>query len=170
MSGLGLDPSRLAGTVAFATVAIVCAAAARIAPRRAPLWGVLGAVYLALLAEVLVGLRYRLHDAFNDWLQARGWYASRGEWQGELLAGMLVAVVALVAFACWRHRRDRAAMAAIVVTAIGVSLFAIETVSVHRIDAIMYAPAGPIVALAWMWIAVSALVSVAAAAAIAGRR
>jgi hypothetical protein len=167
---VGLDPSRLAGTAAFATVALACAAAAWVAPRRATLWWALGAVHLALLAEVLIGARYRLHDAFNDWLQARGWYAARGEWQGELLLGILVAAVGVVALACWRHRRDGAALVAIAVTAVGVSLFAVETVSVHGVDAIMYAPAGPIVALAWMWIGVSALVSAAAAAAIAGRR
>ena len=160
MSGVGLDPSRLAGTVAFAATAVACGVVAWTAPRRATLWWTLAAVQLALLAELLLGLRYRLHGSFNDLLQQRGWYASRGEWQVELLVTALVFVIALVAFACWRHRRDGAATAAIIGTALGAALFATETVSLHRIDAIMYAPAGPVVALAWMWIAVSALVGV----------
>jgi hypothetical protein len=170
MSGVGLDPSRLAGAIAFAMAAIACALAAAIAPRRAVLWRTLGVVELVLVAEVLLGLRYRLHGAFDELLQQRGWYASRGQWQGELLVAALVPVIVLVAFACWRHRGDGAATVAIIATALGASLFATETVSLHRIDAIMYAPAGPVVALAWMWIAVSVLVSAAAAAAIARSR
>jgi hypothetical protein len=49
-------------------------------------------------------------------------------------------------------------VAAIVGTAVGVSLLGAETVSLHRIDAVMYAQAGPLVVLAWMWIAASTVV------------
>jgi hypothetical protein len=78
-----------------------------------------------------------------------------------------VLVAAVVLFAAWRHRDDAAATLAIIGTAAGVSLFGSETISLHRIDAVMYAEAGPLVVLAWMWIATSAVV---VAAALARRR
>lgn len=165
MSGLGvaLDPTRLAGTLAFGTAALACLRAAAASRRRpASLWWSLGALQLVCVLEVLLGLRYGLHETFNGLLQDRGWYASRGAWQGELLLAALGGVGTIVALACWRHRDDAAAIVAVVGTALGVSVLGTETISLHRIDAIMYAPAGPLVALAWMWIAAAALVTAAA--------
>lgn len=158
-----LDPTRLAGTLAFGTAALGClyvAASAR--SQRTSVWWILGAVQLVCLLEVLLGLRYGLHNAFGRLLKDRGWYASRDQWQAELLVGAVVLVAAAAACACWRHRHDGAAMLAIVGTALGVSVLGAETVSPHRLDAIMYTPAGPWVVLAWMWLAASAVVTVAA--------
>ena len=164
MSGLGivLDPTRLAGTLAFGTAALACLRAATAGGRPASPWWSLGALQLLCLLEVVLGLRYGLHETLNGLLRDRGWYASRGAWQAELLLAALGVVATVVALACWRHRGQRAAIVAIVGTAVAVSVLGTETISLHRIDAIMYASLGPLVGLAWMWIAASALVTAAA--------
>jgi hypothetical protein len=164
MSGLVLDPTRVAGTLAFGTAALACLRAGALAPRRAVTWWILAALQVACVVEVLLGTRYGLHEALNRVLQARGWYASRGQWQAELLAATLALIAGAMLYSAWRHRDDAAATLAIVGTAMGVALFVAETISLHRIDAVMYAEVGPLVVLAWMWIATSAFVIVAALA------
>lgn len=119
-------------------------------------------VQVVCLVEVLLGLRYGLHASFNVLLQEHGWYASRAQWQAGLLVAAIALVAAAAAVACWRGRDEGAAPMAIVGTALGVSLLGAETVSLHRLDAIMYTPAGPLVVLAWMWITASAVVIAAA--------
>jgi len=166
VSGLNIvfDPTRVAGTVAFGAAALACFHAAAVTPRRSYLWWLLGAVQLACLLEVLLGLRYGWHDTVKSLLQERGWYASRGQWQAELLAVALALIAVLAIFAAWRHRVDGAGRVAIAGTALGVSLLGTEAISLHRVDAIMYARLGPFDALVWMWLAAAAIVVTAALA------
>ena len=164
MSGFGVvfDATRLTGTVAFATAALACLRAAVVAPRGGSVWWALGAVQLACVLEVLLGLRYGLHTVVDSLLQERGWYASRGDWQAELLFAVLALIAAIAAFIAWRQRDDGAKTAAIIGTALGVSLLGTETISLHRIDAVMYTQAGPLAVVVWMWLAAAAIVVVAA--------
>ena len=157
-----LDATRIAGALAFGTAALACLRAARVAPRRPALWRVLGAVQLLCVLEVLLALRYELHDVAIGLLQEHRWYASRGQWQPALLGAALMPLAALAAWAAWRHRADGARIAAIAGTALGVSLLGTETISLHRIDAVMYWQAGPFVVVVWLWLA-AALVVIAAA-------
>lgn len=100
-------------------------------------------------------------------LQARDSYAARSDWQVTLLPAVLLMLAVAGALAAWRHGRDGAGMVAIVGTTLAVSLLVTETISLHRIDVLMYLPVGPWVALAWAWVAAAAAV---AAAAISSRR
>jgi hypothetical protein len=43
------------------------------------------------------------------------------------------------------------------------ALFAVETVSLHTIDAIFYRPVGPVLLIGWLWAAASAGICAAAA-------
>lgn len=165
MSGLGvtLDATRIAGSLAFGAAALACLRAAGVTPRRPALWWVLGAVQLFCVLEVLLGLRYGLHDTAIGLLQEHRWYASRVQWQAELLGAALALVAAIAGWTAWRHRDDGTRIAAIAGTAFGVSLLGAETISLHRIDALMYAQAGPFVVVVWLWLAAAAVVVVAAA-------
>ncbi|MEO8312378.1 MAG: hypothetical protein ABI520_14505 [Caldimonas sp.] len=157
-----LDATRVAGSLAFGAAALACLRAARVAPRGRVLWWVLGTVQLFCVLEVLFALRYELHDIATGLLQEHRWYASRGQWQAELLGTGLALIAAIAGWAAWRHRDDGARTAALAGTALGVSVLGAETISLHRIDALMYSQAGPFVVVVWLWLA-AALVVVAAA-------
>ena len=116
--------------------------------------------------EILLNLRYRFRAAIIPLLQDRGWYAiahARGR-----SASIVVALLVGTALAVWlwrRHRGDGAARGAIVGTALALLLLVVETISLHRVDALMYAEAGPLVRLAWAWVAAAAIVIASALAA-----
>ena len=71
---------------------------------------------------------------------------------------------ALAAWVWRRHRDDGAALGAIAGTALALMLLVVETISLHRVDAVMYAEAGPLVLLAWAWIGAAAIVIASALA------
>ena len=76
---------------------------------------------------------------------------------------------ALAAWVARRHRDDGAALGAIAGTALALMLLVVETISLHRVDALMYAQAGPLVLLAWAWIGAAAIVIASALAASSDR-
>ena len=79
------------------------------------------------------------------------------------MAALLIGT-AVAAWAGRRHRYDGAELGAIVGTALALMLLVVETISLHRVDAVMYAQAGPLVLLAWAWIGAAAIVIVSALA------
>lgn len=149
------DATQLVGLAAFAGAALACARAAAAAlgsPKW--LWRGLAGAHVAMGIDVLLGLRYRVHDFADALLQMQGLYASRGE--GQL--GLLIAAACLAAGAVVAMTRSRGldawAIGAALATAVGVWLFVVETISLHGLDAVMYAPAGPIRVIGWCWAAV----------------
>jgi hypothetical protein len=163
-----LDVTRVTGVLAFGAAALACATLAiSRRPRHPALWASLAVVQMLCAVEVLFGFRYGLHDLANGALLERGWYGSRGDWQALLLGAGVAAICALGLLAAWQSRADRYAAVAIVGAALGVSVLLAETISLHRIDVVMYASLGPFVGLVWMWIAAASMV---AAAALATRR
>jgi len=113
----------------------------------------------------VLNLRYRFRAALIPLLQERGWYASRTAWQGAAIVAAVLIGTGLTAWAWRRHRDDGAALGAIAGTALALLLLAVETISLHRVDAVMYAEAGPLVRLAWAWVGAAAIVIAAALAA-----
>jgi hypothetical protein len=72
---------------------------------------------------------------------------------------------ALAAWLWRRHRDDGgAALGAITGTVLALMLLVVETISLHRVDAVMYAEAGPLVLLAWAWVGAAAIVIASALA------
>ena len=160
-----MDANAVAGLSAFAAAAVACVRVALRRGRSAALWCSLGALHALCALEILLDLRYRLRAVLIPLLQDRGWYASRAAWQGAAIVAALLIGTALAAWAGRRHRHDGAALGAIVGTAIALMLLVVETVSLHRIDAVMYAEAGPLVLLAWAWVGAAAIVIASALAA-----
>ena len=160
-----MDANVVAGLSAFGAAALACLRSSLGRARSAALWGALAALQAACALEILLNLRYRFRNAILPLMQERGWYASRTTWQGAAIIAALLVGTALVAWAWRRHRGDGAALGAIAGTALALMLLAVETISLHRVDAVMYADAGPLVLLAWAWIGAAAIVIASALAA-----
>jgi len=160
-----MDANAVAGLSAFAAAAAACL---RVALRRrgaAALWGTLAALHAFWALEILLNLRYRFRAALIPLLQDRGWYGSRTTWQGAAIVAALLIGTALAGWLWRRHRGDGAAVGAIVGTALALMLLVVETISLHRVDAVMYAQVGPLVLLVWTWIGAAAIVIASALAA-----
>jgi hypothetical protein len=145
------NPTQVAGLLAFAASTLAClwAVRRRGAARRA--WLALAAVHALLWLDILFNTRHRLHDGVNRALHAIGWYEQR-LW---LQAALLVALLA-VAVMAWRARRR--AGAALAATAVLLALVLVEAVSWHESDRVLYATLGPLLLIAYAWIACAAVV------------
>jgi len=160
-----IDANAVAGLSAFAAAAAACLRVALRRDRSAALWATLAALHAAWALEIVLNLRYRFRAALIPLLQERGWYASRTAWQGAAIVAAVLIGTGLTAWAWRRHRDDGAALGAIAGTALALLLLAVETISLHRVDAAMYAEAGPLVRLAWAWLGAAAIVIASALAA-----
>ena len=160
-----MDANAVAGLSAFAAAAAACLRVSLRRGRSAALWGTLAALHAAWALEIVLNLRYRFRAAIIPLLQDRGLYASRTAWQGAAIVAALLIGIALAAWIWRRHRDDGAALGAIAGTALALMLLVVETISLHRVDAVMYAQAGPLLLLPWAWIGAAAIVIVAAWAA-----
>jgi hypothetical protein len=169
LAGAQLNANAIAGLCGFAVASAACLGVAWRRAGSGVLWWRLGALHGLCALEILLNLRYRGHDLVVPMLERRGWYGARQGWQGAAVVVALVVAAALTWLAARRQRGDGAAIGAVVGTSLAFSLFAVETISLHRIDAVMYVEAGPLLALAWMWLAASAIVTLSALAALAAQ-
>jgi hypothetical protein len=143
------NPTQLAGLLAFAASTAACAWAARY--RHSSGWGALAAVHAALWLDILLNTRHRLHDAVNAGLRALGLYESR-VW---LQAALLLALAALAVLA-WRS--GRRASAAVEATLVLIALLLVEAISWHESDRVLYTHLGPLLLVAYAWLACAAVV------------
>jgi hypothetical protein len=74
---------------------------------------------------------------------------------------LALTTVCVLAALRWRSA-DADATRALAATAGAVSLFVVESISLHGIDAIMYASVGPVLAIALFWAAAAAIVTASA--------
>jgi hypothetical protein len=153
------NPTQITGVLAFAVAAIVCALAARRSRgRAASVWKLLAVLQIVFVVEIVLGLRHLIHGGVDAVLQDRGWYAQRQPVQLGLLAVTLVAgIAALVAVLRW-CRSHRAVAPAVLASCAVVGLFALEMISLHAIDAVLYRLVGPVMLIAVLWAACAAVV------------
>jgi hypothetical protein len=147
------NPTQLAGLLAFAASTAACVWAAR--RRNSGGWTVLAVVHAALWLDILLDTRHRLHDVVNAALLAVGLYGSR-VW---LQAALLLALAAVVVLA-WRARRR--AGVAVAATAVLVALLLVEAISWHESDRLLYTHLGPLLLIAYAWLACAGVVVFAA--------
>ncbi len=160
MLALYSNPTQVVGQASFALAALACAWVGR---RQASPWRTLAAVQALWVLELCVELRLRSHDGVDALLQSRGWYAGRAAVQVGLLAALLLAVLALAATTLPRWwRRDPAGTLAILATAAIGALFLIETISLHAVDAVMYATTWGVMTVGWLWAGAALIVVVTA--------
>jgi hypothetical protein len=156
IEALHTNPTQLIGLLAFACAAIACARTARARHERA--WWWLCAACSGFVLEVAIGLRHRTHDLVDALLQAEGSYASRAPVQIGLLAVALVLSAGTLLWLMRARRTDPNLKAAAVGCAIALWLFLIEAISLHGVDAVMYAYIGPVYLIGWAWAATALLV------------
>jgi hypothetical protein len=129
-------------------------------------WLLLASLHLACWSEMLFEGRYRLHEAVNAVLKAQGWYWERQSLQVNLIMGTLILLTMALAAVVVRNKATAElgvnGVLAAAGTLVALTLFAVECVSLHVLDAIMYTHAGPFMVIGWLWAAATALVVVAA--------
>ncbi len=138
------NATQVAGLLAYAAAALACGWAWR--RTRRGTWAALAAVHALLWLDILLDTRHRLHDGVSAVLSALGLYGSRVVLQAALLLG--VAVLALLA---WRRRRRVGA--AVAATLLLLALVLIEAISWHESDRVLYTHFGPLLLVAYAWIA-----------------
>ena len=159
LNDLHTDPTQLTGLLAFALSAFACWHAAKL---RGSTWRALAVAQLACFAEVLVGLRLRVHDLADFLLQGNGWYGARQSAQIPLLVISVLLSIAWAVVVVIRWRRNVDVCIAVLATSAVVALFVIELISLHGVDAIMYVTIGPVLLIGVAW-AAGALVVAASA-------
>ena len=168
MVALPVNATQATGLAALLAACVLAALAAKAHHGRdRHVWAALALVHALLMLDILVGARYALHDAVDDYLVFLGLYGVRRILQAFLLlalammiAGTLVWIWRTPVYAAIVRARARTAAAATLAVA---AVFAIETISLHQIDAFLYAHIGPVLVIGWLWASTALVVAIAAA-------
>ena len=152
----GNNPTQLSGLLSFAATTIACLIAIR-RSNDARTWGVLALMNCLFLIEIFSGLRFHIHDLVDTILVANGWYAQRSWVQTSLdISVVTIVFVFMTHFIFRRLPAGRGARAAASITLVILAQFAMETVSLHALDAIFYQLIGPVLLIGWLWAITSA--------------
>src|SRR5690606_12386341 len=128
--------------------------------RPAPPARVLAAANGLMAAECALGLRHTLHNKMI-WLLGE-YYRERLPFQVALLLAASLAALTLLAMR-WSRVTDAPDTTPLMATGAALLLFALETISLHAIDRLLYLRAGPILVIGWLWIAAGSLTIISAA-------
>lgn len=159
----GTNPTQLIGVLSFALTTIACLLATY-RSRDARTWKVLALLNALFFVEIIVGLRFRVLDLARTHLQEKGLYLQlHGEDQAVVIVALMAAAVILVLLLLFLPRvAGPAARVGTSLTILLLALFAIETVSLHDIDAVFYRRVGPVLLVGWLWATASVGILVAA--------
>ena len=159
---LGDSPTELIGIASFAVAAWACWRAGRVAGST---WRKLAFLQAAAAIEIATRGRYHLHALVDQIADVDGWYAQRKPVQLVLIALLIVTALTGWIVASRDRELSRVTLIALVVTIGTMLLFAVETVSLHEIDAILYAQVGTVRAVAFGWVSAATIVASSARAA-----
>jgi uncharacterized membrane protein YGL010W len=132
--------------------------------RDAPTWKLLALINFLFPIEIICGFRFLIHGLATTMLQTEGLYARMHGGIQEII-NILIAIIALIFVTLLLFRRQvagGAARVAVSITIVVVALFAIETVSLHALRAVIYQPIGPVLMIGWLWAIAAAGVCLAA--------
>ena len=166
LDGFGINLTQLTGLLCFAAAVLACMIAARRSDRRdARVWWGLAFTNGLFLLEVYFGLRHRIHDHFVERLMAEGEYGQRRGMQEFIIISLATMALICGTLFVFSRRLGGAVRIAASLTIALAMLFAVETVSLHALDAIYYRPIGPILLIGWIWAVAAAGICLAAFAA-----
>ena len=153
------NPTQVTGLIVFVASALSCGwTVRRTSGRLAVLWRCLAVAQFLFLLEIMLGLRHQVHGWVDALLQQQGWYAHRRPVQVALLAlsfvGLGFALTPMLRMFSGSPWVRLAAIASFVVLV----LFGLEMISLHQIDTVLYCPVGPVMLIAWMWVALGVMV------------
>jgi len=104
------------------------------------------------MLEIFIGLRHRLHDLAVAALLAHSEYGERSSIQEIIISSFAVVAIGLAAVIFFCHKDVVGSAKVVTGITIAVSLlFAIETVSLHAVDAVFYHPVGSVMIIGWIW-------------------
>ena len=148
----GINPTQLTGLLSFLAAATACVIAALRSTRpNARIWQVLGFINGIFLIEIIFGLRHRIHDYLVALLRAEGEYGQRRGMQELVLIGLgTIALICVMLLLFSRSLAGNVRIAGGLTIAL-LALFAIETVSLHSLDALLYGSIGPVALIGWLW-------------------
>jgi hypothetical protein len=158
VDAVSVDTTQWVGILGFGVAALLCA---RVARNGSPNWWILASLNALLIVEIVAGWRYRVHDLADVLLLNRGLYESRQPWQMAMIAVALV--VLLAAGLSVRVRIHSAALASAVTgLCFAISIFVIEAISLHAVDAVLHHSLGPLKVIAFFWLTACAWTGLAA--------
>lgn len=114
------------------------------------IWLFSGIAFALLVIEVAIGTRYEFLALVRNQLKANESYGLRHGWQIGFFFVLAMLMFTSVLSAV-RQKRNGALSALLVLTLV----FAIETISWHVVDAVLYRDIGPIKLIGVLWIAAS---------------
>jgi hypothetical protein len=169
--GFTTNPTQLTGLLSFIAATIACLLAARRSILRdARTWYLLAFANFFFLIEICFGLRLRIHERAVEILKTRGIYnLLHGSYQKMLDLVIVTIATIFVILVLTRCQVGGATRLALSLTVAVLALFAIETVSLHAIDAIFYRPIGPVLTVGWLWAITAAGICLAATRPLHGR-
>jgi hypothetical protein len=148
----GTNPTQLTGLLSFAAATMACLIAARRSlGRNARIWQLLAFINGLFLIEIFIGLRHRVHNYVDALLMAEGQYGHRREMQEPTIIGLATLALLCATLLLFSRRLTGAVRTAASLTIALLALFAIETVSLHALDAIYYRPIGTVLLIGWLW-------------------
>jgi hypothetical protein len=161
---LDINPTQFIGVLSFTAATITCMIAAHRSARDARLWKVLALINCLFAIETYIGLRHRIGGFAETRLRMDGLYAKmHGEIQEIIIIVIgIVGLIIAALFLFWRPVAGGAARIAASITVAVLTLFAIETISLHALDAIFYHHIGPVLMIGWLWAGAAAAISLAA--------
>lgn len=126
-------------------------------------WLILATILATLAITIATQAHWVLHDAIRQWLVGTGLYADHFRVQVAITGGAaLVFTLAML----WISRVQHGALRwASLTTTTLIALFLAQAVSIHAVDAVFGRPAGPVMVIAWLWIAGALMIVWAALAA-----
>jgi hypothetical protein len=159
-----INPTQLTGLLSFGAATIVCLIAAqRSGARDAPTWRLLALTNCLFLIETYAGLRYHIANLARGIAEANDFYAKRTVMLESIdLFLAAIALVFVTLFLFRGHAASRGIRIAASITIALVALFAIESVSLHALDAVFYRPIGPVAVIGWLWALAAAGICLAA--------
>lgn len=147
----GTNPTQLLGLLSFSLTTIACLFAAR-RSSDAKLWRTLAFLNALFVIEILVGFRFRVADFARTLLNERGEYPQlHGKDQALIILALVAAVAIMLLFLLLSRIAKPAARVGASLTIVLLTLFAIETISLHQIDGIFYMRMGPVLLVGWLW-------------------
>ena len=125
-------------------------------------WCTCAGLLLLMALEIWLGARHELHHQISTWLQAQGSYDQRWGVQVYLIAVLISLLLLALLYFINRARGAPLEKAACVGVLALLTLFMIETVSLHGVDALLYRPVGAILVIGYLWAFGAASVAVLA--------
>lgn len=160
-----INYTEMAGFIASLPASLAAGAAAYISGSVRQInrgsWINISAINTLLAIEVFVNMRHRIDRAVSQWLESVGIYPERRPAQVVAVV-LFILLVSILTRRIIKRSRTRWLAMGYGATIAFATVFVLESISLHQIDAIFYQQVGPIFLIGWIWLACGGTVTAAA--------